>query len=126
MNLYQPVCESIMACTCNMKFKMGRDATKPIFKISDKLRFKPACSATETSWKVETSLAASLDMILSKKRITKMLIRLRGCAGWSTPLLVANLQRQVFSQRGPNMTIVTITGLSALMQTWSFKGRYVW
>ena len=29
-------------------------------------------------------------MILSKKRITKVLIRLRGCAGWSAPLLFAN------------------------------------
>ena len=29
-------------------------------------------------------------MILSKKRITKALIRLRGCAGWSAPVLFAN------------------------------------
>ena len=28
-------------------------------------------------------------MILSKKRITKALIRLRGCAGWSAPVLFA-------------------------------------
>ena len=40
-------------------------------------------------------------MILSKKRITKALIRLRGCAGWSVPGLSANLRRQVFSRRGP-------------------------
>ena len=31
-------------------------------------------------------------MILSKKRITKVLIRLRGCAGWSAPVLFANSQ----------------------------------
>ena len=31
-----------------------------------------------------------------------MLIRLRGCAGWSTPVLFANPRRQVFSRRGPN------------------------
>ena len=36
-------------------------------------------------------------MILSKKRITKALIRLRGCAGWSAPVLFANSGRQVFS-----------------------------
>ena len=40
-------------------------------------------------------------MILSKKRITKALIRLRGCAGWSAPVLFANPLRQVFSRRGP-------------------------
>ena len=40
-------------------------------------------------------------MILSNKGIIKALIRLRGCAGWSAPLLFANPQRQVFSQRGP-------------------------
>ena len=41
-------------------------------------------------------------MILSKKRITKALIRLRECAGWSAPVLFANPRRQVFSRRGPN------------------------
>ena len=35
-------------------------------------------------------LDASLDMILPKTRITKALIRLRGCAGWSAPVLFAN------------------------------------
>ena len=40
-------------------------------------------------------------MILSKKRITKALIRLRGCAGWSAPVLFANPRRQVFSRCGP-------------------------
>ena len=40
-------------------------------------------------------------MVLSKKRIAKALIRLRGCAGWSAPVLFANTRRQVFSRRGP-------------------------
>ena len=35
-------------------------------------------------------------MILSKKRITKALISLRRCAGWSAPLLIANPRRQVY------------------------------
>ena len=39
--------------------------------------------------------------MLSKQGITKALIRLRGCAGWSAPLLFANRQRQVFSRLGP-------------------------
>ena len=42
-------------------------------------------------------------MILSEPRIEKVLIRLRGCAGWSAPLLFANHRKQVFSRRGPLM-----------------------
>ena len=45
------------------------------------------------------SLGASFEMILSNKRITKALIRLRGCAGWSALLLFANPRRQVYSHR---------------------------
>ena len=40
-------------------------------------------------------------MILSNKQITKVLIRLRGCAGWSAPVLFANPRRQVLSRGDP-------------------------
>ena len=40
-------------------------------------------------------------MLLSDKRKTKALISLRGCAGWSAPLLFAHPRRQVFLRRGP-------------------------
>ena len=40
--------------------------------------------------KLHFFLVASLDIILSNKRITKALIRLGGCAGWSAPLLFTN------------------------------------
>ena len=50
---------------------------------------------------VMKQLVAGTDMIHSNKRITKALIRLRGCAGWSAHLLFTNLRRQVFSRRGP-------------------------
>ena len=50
---------------------------KPVFGVSDKASFKPVSSATETSLKIEISPVASLHMILSKKRTTKVLIRLR-------------------------------------------------
>ena len=40
-------------------------------------------------------------MVLCKKRITKALIRLCGCAGWSAPVLFANPRRHVFSRRAP-------------------------
>ena len=39
-------------------------------------------------------------LILLDKRITKVLISLRGCAGWSAPVLFPNPQRQVFSRQG--------------------------
>ena len=47
-------------------------------------------------------------MILSIKQITKALIRLRGCAGWSAPLLFANPKRQVLLRRGPYTTLKSI------------------
>ena len=40
-------------------------------------------------------------MILLQIGITKAPSSLRGCAGWSAPLLFANHRRQVFSRRGP-------------------------
>ena len=80
---------------------MGLDVSKPVLGVSDKVRFKPVSSATEINQKIEILLVASLDMILSNKQTTKALIRQRGCAGWSAPLLFGNPRRQVFSRRGP-------------------------
>ena len=84
--------------------EMGLVARKPVFGVSNKVRFKPACSATDSARKFEILLVESLDMILSNKRITKALIRLRRCTDWSAPLLFTNSQRQVFSRQGPNIT----------------------
>ena len=69
------------------------------------LSFKPVASATETSEKIEISPIARLNKVLSKKGITKALIRLRRCAGWSASVLFENPQRQVFSRRGPNIIV---------------------
>ena len=80
---------------------MGIDMTKPIFRVSDEVKQKPACSATETNTNNEISLVASFEMILSDKRITEALIRLCGCTGWTAPLLFRNQQRQFFSRRDP-------------------------
>ena len=60
---------------------MGIDMTKPVFWVSDEVKQKPACSATETNKNNEISFVASLDMKLSDKRITEVLIRLCGCTG---------------------------------------------
>ena len=75
--------------------------TKPVLEVSDTVRFKQACSATETSKKFEMLLVANLDMLLVNKPITKALVRLHGCAVLSAPLLFANLRRQVSSRQGP-------------------------
>ena len=53
------------------------------------VRLKPTCSDTETRWKIKFLHEESLDILLSNKQITKALIRLRGCTGWSAPLLFA-------------------------------------
>ena len=98
-----PLCsiQSLHTLHPSTKPHLGINRTKPVFGVSDKVRFKLACSATETRWKIELSLVARLDMILSNKQITKALIRLRGCAGWSDPFLLANHRRQVFSRHNP-------------------------
>ena len=62
---------------------------KPVFGISDQVRLKPACSVTEVSQRLEISYTETRGIILSRQRITKALIRLRGCAGWSASLLFA-------------------------------------
>ena len=48
--------------------------------VSDQARQKPACTATVASWSLEISAIESRDIILSKQRTTKTLIRVRGCA----------------------------------------------
>ena len=48
-----------------------------MFRLRNKKINFPVCSATETSKKIEISHVASLDMILSNKRIIKVLIRFK-------------------------------------------------
>ena len=52
---------------CNLPLhKLGLVATKRVFGVSDKATQKSVSSATGTSQKIEISLVASLDMIISK------------------------------------------------------------
>ena len=44
---------------------------KPVFRVFDQLRLKPACSATETSLGLEISAIASRGIILSRQRKQK-------------------------------------------------------
>ena len=82
--------------------QMGRDARKPVFGVSDMARLKQPAQPQRLA-RNEISLVSSLDMILYNKRITKALISLSVCEGWSASLLFANHRRMVFSRRGPNV-----------------------
>ena len=67
--------------------KVGPRREKTCLRGLRQSKFKSFSSATETSYKIVITPVASLHMILSNMRITKALIRLRGCAGWSAPVL---------------------------------------
>ena len=73
--------------------------------VSDQARHKSACAATEASKSLEISAIESRDIILSKQRTTKVLIRLRRCAGWSAPLVFAYDIRHIFSWPGSIVNI---------------------
>ena len=53
------------------------------------VRHKPACAPKEASNRLESSDIKTRGIILSRQWTIKVLIRLRGCAGWSAPLLFA-------------------------------------
>ena len=72
-----------------LKHKWATPFENLSFEVCDHVRLKPACSATEASWSLEIFGLASIDIILFRQRTTKVLIRLRRCAGWSAPLLFA-------------------------------------
>ena len=69
-------------------------------EVSNQVRLKLACSATEASMRIEILVTETRDITRSWQRTTKALIRLRGCAGWSAPLLFAYDIRHVFSWPG--------------------------
>ena len=125
IHIYHRLCKlSITIYLQHPLVYMGLVVTKHVFGVTDKASFKPVSSATETSKKIEISPISRLHMILSNKRITKVLISLRGCAGWSAPVLFANPRRKVFSRRGPYVTILTlllpVTTFSLLFQLLMF------
>ena len=66
---------------------LGRVTRKPAFVVCDIVKLKPDCLASETSRNIEILRIASGIIKLSRKRTTKALLSLRGCAGWSAPLL---------------------------------------
>ena len=80
---------------------MGLNARNPVFGISDGVRLKPSCSATQNSFNIGTVPEASSDILPSIKQITKVLISLRGCTRWSYLTFVIRIQQSlVFSRCG--------------------------
>ena len=80
---------------------------------------RPACTATEASWRLQISDIESRSIMLSRQRTAKVLIRLRGRAGagWSVPLLFAYGKKQVFSWCGSNRPEQTVqTEIRLLLQ----------
>ena len=73
--------------------------------VSDQVRLKLACSATEASMRLEVLVTKTRDITLSRQRTTKALVRLREFAGWSAPFLFAYDIRHVFSWSGSNKSI---------------------
>ena len=76
-----------------MKVLMSLVTRKPVFGVCDQGTLKPACAVTEASYRLEISDIKSRGIILSRQRTTKVMIRLRGCAGCAdaqaAPLLLA-------------------------------------
>ena len=75
---------------------------KPFFRMCDQVRLKPATQPQ----KLGRGLKFWIQKlgILFRQRTTKALISLRGCAGWSVPLLFAYGKKQIFSWCGKNKT----------------------
>ena len=85
-------------------------SSQNIHSIFIRYSHKDSFSVRIENWNFTFSRFA-LDIF--KKRITKALISLRGCAGWSVPVLFANCQRKVFSCWWPNKRVPWMTSLRA-------------
>ena len=58
--------EASLLVFCFLHLLSGPQREKNCFRVPDKLRFKPASLATESSLKIEILVVASLDMMLSR------------------------------------------------------------
>ena len=63
------------------------DARKPVLGVSNQVNLEHVCLATGKVGLMKRCLETLLSIIFYSERITKALIRLCGCAGWSTYLL---------------------------------------
>ena len=73
----------LLVLSCGSSY-MSHVKTKSAFGVCDQLRFKTACSTTETSLGLEISAVASRGIVLSRQRKTKAAIIVCGYACWSS------------------------------------------
>ena len=98
---------------------------KPYEPRHDKMRLREFRTRPDTNWPAQPQKLATVfkilaiessDIMLSKQRTTKALIRLCGCAGWSASLLFAYDIRHIFPSPGSypwNIELILYTQLSA-------------
>ena len=73
----------------------GHDKTSLSPEMCYQVRLKPVYSASQVPERGCFEYTPTLAIILSNQRTAKMLIRLRGYAGWSVPLLFASDIRNI-------------------------------
>ena len=85
----------IICCTCNMCPRAVEQATQATTRENLSSGFPT--KRLNRLVKIEISLVASVDMIHLKQQTTKLLMRLRVCAGWSAPLLIQSTENMFFA-----------------------------
>ena len=75
---------------CLPRSHLSHVMRKRVFGVCDQVRLEPACSATQRRESHEIAKKETRDIILSRQRTTKALIRLRRWTGLSVPVLFAN------------------------------------
>ena len=109
----------------HVTYYMDLDMRKPVYRVSDQVRLKPACSVSETSYDGEILPVLSL-MIANNKGADQPAHACRlVCA-----FVVCLRQSQVFSSRGPYVTQVYITSpqmrlISRLVFSYFSENSYV-
>ena len=125
-------------CVCRATQKgqrwgsLSEASSSPIWAPSEKtclrgfrpgIRHKPACAATEARSRLEISDIETRGFILSKQRTTKVLIRLRmirlrGCAVWSAPLLFACGKNRVSQSFPSSSSLARLRGCLRWFLLW--------
>ena len=88
--------------------QMSHDMTKCVREFPTRSDSNWPAQLQKLAWGLKFWLQKLRDITLSRQRTTKGLIRLRGCAGWSAPLLFAYDIRHVFSW--PSLITKTVVG----------------
>ena len=102
-NYLLPTMSLLILKVCKTKHKWASSWENVSLEVSDQVRLKLTCSATEASMRLEILVTETKVITLSRQRKTKALIRLRGCAGWSAPLLFAYDIQHIFSWPGSDI-----------------------